>query len=483
MNDWFTVDKEGLKALQSRKPKFYIIRELIQNAWDEDVTEVIIDASKKGRIVTIVVEDNSPIGFRDLKDAYTLFADTYKRSDPTKRGRYNFGEKQAIVVCESAKIETTTGTVVFDKTGRHKKRAKRESGTVVTVEVRMNNQEFDELIDYVYLMIPPENIKTWFNGEPMTRPDSMKEFDVILPTEHQVEDGTFAKTNRKTSVAVYDSDWTNVPTLDGNAFVYEMGIPVCEIECEYSIDVSQRIPLGIDRDTVSRSYLQDLFAEVLNRMYDDIPEDRISETWVRTAMNDTTRMDRDAIEGVLDKRFGENRVIANVMDRQSIDEAIAHGYKPVYGSELGKGEWENVKGNGLMQSSTEMFGMGSCSGSSIEPDDNMVLVSNFAKAIMSRVYDIDIYVDFIDCGNENTVSATYGGECLTFYVKKLGKGFFKNAVSSRVIDLIIHELGHEHGMHTEKSYHQALTKLGAELTMIALEEPEWFDQFRKEGGQ
>lgn len=479
-NNWFEVDKDGLKALQSRKPKFHIIRELIQNAWDEDVTEVIIEARKVGRTVTISVEDDSPIGFRFLKDAYTMFAQTYKGSDPTKRGRFNMGEKQAFAICTKAMIVTTKGTVIFDKTGRHNKRANRESGTEVTVEVNMTKDEYNDLIDFVYLMIPPKHIKTWLNGEPMSSPEPEKEFDVILPTEHQVKDGTFAKTNRKTKVSVYDSKWINPSELEGKMFIYEMGIPVCEIKCEYSIDVSQRIPMGIDRDTVSNSYLQDLFAEVLNQMYDEIPEERISETWVRTAMNDTKRMDRNAIEGVLDKRFGEKRVVATVGDSRSIDEAIAHGYRPVYGSEMGKGEWENAKNNNLIPSSSSMFGMGTCNGKSVEPDENMMRVSKIARAIMKRVYDIDIFVDFVDCGKANTPGATYGGGCLTFYTKKLGKGFFAVPLSARVINLIIHELGHEHGHHTEKAYHEALTKLGAELTMIALEEPEWFDQFRRD---
>ena len=38
-----------------------------------------------------VVEDDSPDGFRDLTEAYTIFAESYKKVDPEKRGAFNIG--------------------------------------------------------------------------------------------------------------------------------------------------------------------------------------------------------------------------------------------------------------------------------------------------------------------------------------------------------------------------------------------------------
>ena len=35
--NWFSVSKEGLKQLQLGKPKHYVARELVQNAWDENI--------------------------------------------------------------------------------------------------------------------------------------------------------------------------------------------------------------------------------------------------------------------------------------------------------------------------------------------------------------------------------------------------------------------------------------------------------------
>ena len=45
MKNWFEVSKEGLKELQLRKPKHYVLRELVQNAWDEDIKRCEVKAS------------------------------------------------------------------------------------------------------------------------------------------------------------------------------------------------------------------------------------------------------------------------------------------------------------------------------------------------------------------------------------------------------------------------------------------------------
>ena len=40
---WFDVDKDGLGKLLEGKPKIHAICELIQNAWDQDVTGVEVE--------------------------------------------------------------------------------------------------------------------------------------------------------------------------------------------------------------------------------------------------------------------------------------------------------------------------------------------------------------------------------------------------------------------------------------------------------
>ena len=89
MKPWFEVDKEGLKALQEGKPKRFVLFELAQNALDEEITLCNINIDYRYGFITLTVEDDSPEGFRDISHSWTLFADTYKRKNPEKRGRFN----------------------------------------------------------------------------------------------------------------------------------------------------------------------------------------------------------------------------------------------------------------------------------------------------------------------------------------------------------------------------------------------------------
>ena len=49
MNNWFAVDKTGLQKIQNEKNKFFIIKELVSNSFDEKITkcEVTIRKSSK----------------------------------------------------------------------------------------------------------------------------------------------------------------------------------------------------------------------------------------------------------------------------------------------------------------------------------------------------------------------------------------------------------------------------------------------------
>jgi len=66
---WFEVDRDGLRQLLEGRNKSFIIRELVQNAWDESgVTrcDVTLEPIKGNRKARLVVEDDAPEGFYDL---------------------------------------------------------------------------------------------------------------------------------------------------------------------------------------------------------------------------------------------------------------------------------------------------------------------------------------------------------------------------------------------------------------------------------
>lgn len=465
---WFEVDTDGFRALQSGKPKTHAIRELIQNALDEDVTSVIVTTHYDRGNLMVSVTDDGP-GFRDLKDAWTLFADTYKRPDPEMRGRFNMGEKQAFSICRKARIETTSGTVEFDEAGRHRRKYKRESGTKVSIEItKVTRDEFNEIKMFVENIIVPEQIIMTIDDKEITHGKPLRVFETKLATEY-LKDGEFRKTTRNTKVEIWDTQRVST------ALLFEMGIPVCEIDCKFDINVLQRIPMSMDRDKVFPSYMQDLFAEVLNETHNQLAEDESSDMWVRAGMSDSDRINENAVNAVITKRFGDKPIIVTPNDPQAKDRAIADGCTLITGSMMNREEWETVKQYDVLKSTSNRYGWGESSYSNPVKDmtENMMRIAELTKKIGNRYLGKPISVDFVE--TDATPGAWYGHSNVTFNVTKLGKGFFDSPLSQKVLDLIIHEIPHEYGMHTERGYLDAVSELGAMLTVIALNEPEFFD--------
>jgi len=463
-NNWFEVDKEGLKSLQAGKPKSHIVRELIQNAIDEDITECEVMIEYINGEIIVTVSDNSKIGFRDLRDAYTLFGDTYKRRNPEKRGRFNLGEKQTFSVCEKATIKTTKGEIVFDSDGRHEnKNNKTQSGTIVSVMLKGKMSEYNEMIDFVESIIVSPNIIYSVNRFIIVPKHPLKTFSTSLLTEVE-EDKIIKKVIRKTEIQLFKEEKT---------YIYEMGIPVTEIECPYGINVMQKIPLGTDRETIHHKFLSDLYSEVLNLTFLEFNEDDASEIWINTALSNK-RIKPEALQQIIKYRYGDEVLVANNFDKNSVDEAISNGYSVIRGSEFAKDVWSKIRKNNLIQSTSDLFGTNFASAKKISPNENQKIVMDYAMRIAWRLLHIHITVDFVE-GGHNMVVAQFGNQNLTFNVSRLnGFGFFDNPISAGTTDLILHELGHYAGNHTEQEYHALITKMAGELVMIALEEPEFF---------
>src|SRR4029078_3755187 len=114
--DWFTVDKEGLAKLLERKGKEFVLYELIQNAWDTDAKEIMVTVKAsedlKGYSEIEVIDDH-PDGWKDLTHAWTLYAESEKKGNAEKRGRFNLGEKLGLALCKQARSENTLRRGLF----------------------------------------------------------------------------------------------------------------------------------------------------------------------------------------------------------------------------------------------------------------------------------------------------------------------------------------------------------------------------------
>jgi len=460
--NWFEVSKEGLKSLQAGKPKHYILRELVQNAWDENIKKCEVELSYEGKEAQIKVIDDSPEGFKDLTDAFTLFKSTSKRTDPQKRGRFNVGEKQAIALATRAKITTTKGTIVFEKEGRRNVMQKRELGSEVVLWVKMKKEEYDEMLNEISKYLVPEGIEFIVNGIERHYHTPEQIISTSLETEIE-ENGIMKKMQRKTEIWVYAKSFEK-------AILYEMGLPICEIDCKYDISIQQKVPMGIDRETVSQKYLSNIFAEVLNMTYQEIDKSESSDIWVREATGNG-RIVKEAVSEIVKKRFGDKVVVANPFDPNSIDEAISHGFNVVYGSELSKDEWDKIKKDDLMSSSTDLFGKSLVGATTVEPNSKQEKIGLLVAKIAEQILGIKIKVSFFK--SEATEMADFGGNVLSFNVSKIPADWW-DGLKGEMLGLIIHELAHSKGNHTEMSYHECLTGLAGDLIVIALKEPDFF---------
>lgn len=163
---WFNIDKAGLAKLLDRKGKQFVLNELLSNSWDENTTkvEVSLERLPGTRYVQLRVTDDNPHGFADLSHAFTLFAESAKKGQDDKRGRFNLGEKLVLALCEDAQIVSTRGGISFDGEGRNTLRTKTARGSVFTGRLRMTNEELQTCQDSVLLLLPPPGVETLFNG-------------------------------------------------------------------------------------------------------------------------------------------------------------------------------------------------------------------------------------------------------------------------------------------------------------------------------
>lgn len=336
---WFKVNRKGLSQIMGRRGIEFIVYELVQNAWDEvgvDTVDVKIDRAKGDRAITIEVTDNSPNGFTELSQSYELFAQSWKKSDATKRGRFNLGEKLVLALSRRAEIITTTGGIRFDDTGRHITKSKTESGTLFRASIVMSHAQMLACIDVD--MEPPAGIKTTVNGRHLIARVPAGEALVTLATEIADSEGRIKRTRRKTTMQVLEI------AGERGGWLYEMGIPVVETGDDYDVNICQRVPVNLERDNVPAGYLRAVRTQVANLMASEIKTEQSNNPWVRDALSDP-HISKQAVKAIIAGRFGDKAVAYDPSDLESNSRAAAAGYQVVHGSQLSKKEWTQVRDN------------------------------------------------------------------------------------------------------------------------------------------
>ena len=474
----FEVSDEGMRLLNEGRPPWSLVKELVQNAWDEAPEATVCNVSilpdttptgrhRKGRSIIRVEDDGS--GFANIADAYTLMGDTAKRGNPNKRGRFNLGEKEMVSVAISAKISTVGKDVVFPERrvgGRKVADNDRTRGTVVELVMPWDEKERDEIVNMLLKFRPPSDCRLRVNDVEVVRNEPSEVHECTLDTV--IQDGLGAPlrpTRRKTSIEIHEQ------LVDAEtAWLFEMGIPIQPTELAYDVDVQQKVPMPPKRDTVRQSYLQDISAETLNAMADEMEGSDFGATWVRDALEDD-RTEPSTVKRTVDQRYGD-KVTFWSSNRDANMKATEQGYEVLHGRSMSKAEREAIKEHGGVRTANDLFGRMDfgIAPTSVEPDD---VKRDFADWVRGLARVCGIIPSVVFNHHETNVVATCSGAgrrpTLSFNTYHLGDEWFAKREWPQ-FELVVHELGHavadtpmEHGPSWGNACAEVAGKISASL--------------------
>ena len=489
--DIITVDTKGLSKMLSRNGIGWIAKELLQNAWDQDVTQVHMNIESVGHGKgKITITDDDPVGFQDLNHSFTLFAESNKRGNPTQRGRFNMGEKQVIAYCietgGEVEILSTTGGYSFSKkNGRKRLRRKTDTGSKVTCTFRASKKALDEMTTLISSFIAPTEFVTTVNGITLPHKTPVANFNESLPTIGINGDGDMFNTARKTDVNIYEPADGETPML------MELGIPVVESGTKYHVDVRQKVPLNMERDSVTPAYQRKLRGYVLNATHNLLTQEEANASWVNEGMG-ADEVSAEALTTVLDAKFGKDRMVHDPTNQGASTAATNDGVTVVRGGSMSKEAWEQVKKKAPIATTTSNATYRddgitfSPTGKDVSIPEHkwtaqMVNLTEYVKMLHKKVYGTSTSVRWLK-DPRKSYSACYSNDSLTFNYNALGKKWVERTHTSRsgfqaYLDLCLHEFGHRNGVgHFDRQFHENCTKAGAIVGMFMAENglPSWY---------
>jgi hypothetical protein len=229
--------------------------------------------------------------------------------------------------------------------GRETKKNRRRSGTRVTALMPWGKEEAERLLERMPMIRPPEGTEYTVNRKRVERREAEAVHTAVLQSVISAAPGQpLRPTRRRTDIHITGA-------REETGWLFEMGIPIQEIELPYDVDVQQKVAIPPNRDTVSEKYLQDIYAEVLNAMHELMREDDFRETWVRNAM-ESQRPEPEAVRDTILGRYGEKAVTWST-DTEANMQAAEEGYQVVHPRNMSREELKTMREKGGLQSAAE----------------------------------------------------------------------------------------------------------------------------------
>ena len=444
----FAVSHLGMREIHGDRPPWQLVKELIQNVFDEAPAagecHVTLQASPQEPELTLLeVTDDGP-GFADIADAWTLLKPTPKRMDPNKRGRFNLGEKEVLSVALEARVETAGHTVDFPRLGsRLHAPNTRERGTCLTALMPWNAAQRMELQARLR-RFRPTDCRLFINGREVPPRTPVKTWPANLPTVLQAGPGEpLRRTTRNTTLHFLE------PEEFESGWLYEMGIPIQPIACQWDIDVQQKVPMPPNRDTVGEAYLQDIYAETLNAFQQDLAPEQFGAAWIDTAIEDA-RVQPTAVRQLVKGRYGDRPVFTGP-DRDANLHAAEAGHSLIHPNSLSATERERFKQDAQVPTARQLYGRPQgfdlMNPKILLSDTDNPLFPPFRDWVMQVAAYCGLTPQVIFYMHEDRVLASCTGNTATprvsFNCANLAKEFFAPPYNRpEQLEIIIHELGH-----------------------------------------
>ena len=444
---WFDIDDTGFIRQQAGRDPMEIVRELVQNAFDAvGATLITILIRYVDRVVTVEIEDDGE-GFDDPAQAFTVFL-SGKFDDPTKRGRKGRGLKEAIAASRSATVELVGRTTMFGRRGRaftrQTRRNARASGTRVELRVRgWRKRDVDAVCQELIRFEPPNGVDVRINGTSLERHDVVALVPVSLQTLI-IDDGVERRRTRDTEVALLG------PRPGETPHIMELGIPVCEVDTPWHLDVQQRIPLPDHRSTVPPGWLMKLRAQVLDHMATEMTPSQLKDDWVAGALSSVEEATKEAY---VEKVFGKKIAIRSPGDADANTRAAEDLHLKVIDTRhLPKGVRETLRDRA--PSSVKAVRDAVQKERELPFEDKQIVESNQEKAVCRLAAwmasettgrRVNAQIDFevrLSTGRPGMARWSPDNNTITFSRKVCTRRFFADPFAPQVLSVIIHEIAH-----------------------------------------
>jgi len=444
----FDVSNIGWKRLNAGREMGHLIREAVSNVLDLPEAKNCNITIEEGHVV---IEDDSPTGFANLALITTIFL-TDKEEDATKRGRKGRGLKELISAADKAEVQTVGGTIIFEE-GRKTISNDRTQGTRIEIWTTLENwkgENVQKAINYISNTIAPENLTVKINNVEIKKQHKLSTIENVFLETVLIENGIEVERYRATQVELYQKQ--------EEAYLYEMGVSVQQIDCDYSINVLQRIPMNDKRDTVSNWYLSTLFGNILSsdNVINLLVESDVSKDWVSKGIDRATQDIQRKVVNI----FSGDKKIRKTNNEKANDTAETAGYKLIDTTLLPSGS--RIVMERFMTTADEVAKKeAEQKEEKVKPDAHKKKFIKLVTYLAKKLIDCDIKVEFVSrdlefSGMLRVAAFSDEKKTLTYNIQSSDNDF-DNPLSEDNLAILIHELAHhytpihsdEHAKHVE----------------------------------